>query len=453
MSTDPTNDLSRLTGVRTGKNSYYPAFVRSSRRMQRTVRAMDRISSVVVRTVEGPRGVLEEVARAAAGHLEARWALLALGDEHLRGARPRFVAIGPGGASEDRPEGLPEEVAVELAAIRAGDLSVGALQDDWLRAPMNLEGRQIGVLSVRPGLGEDPEPEDLAVLRILANQAAVSLHTSEQYQASVTLHRRAQRLNRAAELQARDLAARTAELQAAEKQLAVAMQREIVGSERHRIARELHDSVTQYVLSAGMAVEVVRGDAEQHDLGPMVEQLARAKEFTQIAVAQLRTAIYALNQPPDEEAASLEELIEQVVAHHRPTLDVRVVAEGPVTDVPPAASQDLARSVGEALFNIAAHAGATRVIVRLRYRPSSLTVSIADDGCGDPTALRRMLRLEQRAVGDGRHRGLANMDDRIRSLGGTLTFRRARLGGLRVVLNLPLPVPTGRSASHPQEVS
>lgn len=441
MTSEPTDDLSRLTGVRTGKNSYYPAFVRSSRRMQRTVRAMDRISSVVVRTVEGPRGVLEEVGRAAAGHLEAQWALLALADEHLRGARPRFVAIGPGGSSHDEPVGLPDDVAAELAAIRSGQRPTDALRDGWLRAPMNLEGRRIGALSVQPGLGEEPEPEDLAVLRILANQAAVSLHTSEQYQAGITLHRRAQRLNKAAELQARDLAARTAELQEAEKQLAVATQREIVGSERHRIARELHDSVTQYVLSAGMAVEVARGEAQDRDLGELVERLARAKAFTQTAVQQLRTAIYALDQPLDEAAASLEELIGQVVAHHRPALDVRVIAEGPVTDVTPAAGLELARSVGEALFNIAAHARATRVIVRLRYRPTSLTVSIADDGLGDPKALRRMLRLEQRAVGDGRHRGLANMHDRLHSLGGTLTFRRSRLGGVRVVLNLPLPVP------------
>lgn len=445
MTTDPTNDLSRLTGVRTGKNSYYPAFVRSSRRMQRTVRAMDRISSVVVRTVEGPRGVLEEVARAAAGHLEAQWALLALADEHLRGARPRLVAIGPGGVSRGDTVGLPADVAAELAAIRSGEMPVGALREGWLRAPMNLEGRQIGALSVQPGLGEEPEPEDLAVLRILANQAAVSLHTSEQYQAGVTLHRRAQRLNRAAELQARDLAARTAELQAAEKQLAVATQREIVGSERHRIARELHDSVTQYVLSAGMAVEVARGEAEDRRLDEMSEQLARAKTFTQTAVRQLRTAIYALDQPPSEEVASLEELIEQVVAHHRPVLDVRVVAEGPVTEVSPPVSQELARAVGESLFNVAAHACAARVIVRLRYRPASLTVSTSDDGCGDPKALRRMLRLEQRTVGDGRHRGLANMDDRLRSLGGTLSFRRSRLGGVRVVLHLPLP-------THSQEM-
>ena len=86
-------DLATLTGVRSGKRSYYRAYVRSDERMAAAVRAMDSISRALVRTVEGPRGLLEEVARAAAAHLEARWTVLALADGHLRGARPRFLAV------------------------------------------------------------------------------------------------------------------------------------------------------------------------------------------------------------------------------------------------------------------------------------------------------------------------------------------------------------------------
>ena len=100
------------------------------------------------------------------------------------------------------------------------------------------------------------------MLRILANQAAVSLHTSEQYQAGLALHRRAQHLYDEATAQARNLADRTAELRQVEERLLLAHQRELIDGERHRIARELHDSVTQYVLSAGMAVEIARGEAE-----------------------------------------------------------------------------------------------------------------------------------------------------------------------------------------------
>jgi signal transduction histidine kinase len=96
--------------------------------------------------------------------------------------------------------------------------------------------------------------------------------------------------------------------------------------------------------------------------------------------------------------------------------------------------------VGEALFNVATHARASRAIVRLRYRPDRITVSVADDGEGDPTDLSRKLRLERATMVDGRHRGLVNMDSRISDLGGSLAFRRARLGGVRVEMRIPLPI-------------
>ncbi len=95
-------DLATLTGVRSGKTSYYRAYVRSDERMQHAVRAMDSISRALVRTVEGPRGLLEEVVRAAAAHLNAEWTVLALADGHLKGARPRFLAADPDGDDHRR---------------------------------------------------------------------------------------------------------------------------------------------------------------------------------------------------------------------------------------------------------------------------------------------------------------------------------------------------------------
>ncbi|NHA67423.1 MadS family sensor histidine kinase [Phycicoccus flavus] len=433
-------DLSRLTGVRSGKNSYYPAYLRSTERTQRAVRAMDTISRAVVRTVEGPRGLLEEVTKAAADHLAAPWAVLALADSALEKARPRFVVVGPDRRSLGDPAEVPENVRLELAAIRSGYAGPSARDDVWVRVPMYLEGRRVGGLAARHGLHEDPEPEDLAVLRILANQAAVSLHTSEQYQAGLSLHRRAQRLHEEARAQARDLAARTAELEAAEQMLAVAQQRELIDAERHRIARELHDSVTQYVLSAGMSVEVARGEAAAMGAADVAGQLETAKSLTQAAVEQLRSAIFALTRSHTDSVASLEDLLTEVTHHHRPMLDIKILVEGRALVLDPDVHHEIARGVGEALFNVVTHAAARRAVVRVRWLPSALVVSVSDDGDGEPAALRRMLQLERRSVRDGRHQGLANMDCRVRGLGGSLAFRRSRLGGVRVVFRVPLPV-------------
>ena len=448
-------DLSRLTGVRSGKNSYYPAYLRSTERTQRAVRSMDTISRAVVRTVEGPRGLLEEVTRAAADHLAADWAVLALADAHLENARPRFVVIGPDRRSIADPVEVPEGVRLELSALRSGYAASSARTDVWVRVPMYLEGRRVGGLAGRHGLGEDVGGEDLAVLRILANQAAVSLHTSEQYQSGLSLHRRAQRLHEEARAQARDLAVRTAELEAAEQRLAVAQQRELVDAERHRIARELHDSVTQYVLSAGMAVEMARGESEALGAAGLTQHLETAKSLSQAAVEQLRSAIFALTRSESDSVASLEDLLTEVVHHHRPMLDVRIVIAGRTQQLEHAVHHEVARAVGEALFNIVTHTAATRSVVRVRWLDDALLVSVSDDGDGEPAALRRMLQLERRSVRDGRHQGLANMDSRMRGLGGTLSFRRSRLGGVRIMFRVPLPVvrahPAGLDLPHPEE--
>ena len=439
MTTPARPDLATLTGVRSGKGSYYRAYVRSDERMERAVRAMDSISRALVRTVEGPRGLLEEVVRAAGSHLAAHWTVLALADGHLTGARPRFLACDITGRVVDDEERLPASVRRELGAVRAG---VEDEVPDRVRVPMMLEGRRVGALVAWHRLPDEPEAADLSILRILANQAAVSLHTSEQYQAGMALHRRAQRLYDEATAQSRDLAERTAELRQVEQSLQLARQRELIDAERQRIARELHDSVTQYVLSAGMAVELARGDADLlgEDAASVTAQLVTAKQLSGEAVEQLRRAIYALHQPHSDTVSTLPELVHAVSRQHQPQLGVHVRVHGDPEHLPADADHEIARAVGEALFNVAVHAHATRATVQLRYRPEELLVTVSDDGVGDPTVLRRLLRLERGTPADGRHRGLVNIETRITDLGGSLAFRRARLGGLRVELRLPLPI-------------
>ena len=112
---------------------------------------------------------------------------------HLAGARPRFIAIAADGEAHIDESRLPGYVTAELARVRTGRHAAGP-EEEWVRVPMTLEGETVGALVATHGLPEDPEPSDVSVLRILANQAAVSLHTSQQYQAGLALLRRAQLL-------------------------------------------------------------------------------------------------------------------------------------------------------------------------------------------------------------------------------------------------------------------
>ncbi|NYJ76021.1 MadS family sensor histidine kinase [Allobranchiibius huperziae] len=439
-------DLASLTGLRSGKRSYYREYRESDERLARAVRAMDSISRALVRTVEGPRGLLEEVARTASAHLSAQWTLLSLADGQLPGARPRFVVVD----SERRvveDEELPAGVRRELGSLRAGHQAPVIDTRGWVRVPMNLEGATVGGIALLHGLPSDPEPGDLSVLRILANQAAVSLHTSEQFQAGTALHRRAQRLHDETAAQARDLAERTAALRRAQDRLVVADQWLIVDEERHRIARELHDTVAQQVLTVGMTVDLAERDAaqwqEQHgaSTAPIRQQLRVARDLSRDVVDQLRQAIYALSQHRDDTVRSLPELLSELVRQHDGKVSVRLRVHGTEIALPESVRHELTRAVGEALFNVKVHSGATRAVVRVNYRPDLVIVSVADDGHGDPAQLRRVLRVTMAATGDGRHRGLANLHARITSTGGDLRFRRSRMGGVEVQMRLPLPLP------------
>jgi signal transduction histidine kinase len=85
--------------------------------------------------------------------------------------------------------------------------------------------------------------------------------------------------------------------------------------------------------------------------------------------------------------------------------------------------------------------------MRLRYNENQVRLWVSDDGSSDPAQLRRMLRLRMACDGDGRHNGLVNMATRAGELGGTFALRRARLGGLRIEVDVPWPLTVAAAAS------
>ncbi len=135
----PDGDLEILTGLRSGKRSYYPEYVRSAERFEQAVQALDGISRALVRTAAGPRALVEWVVRTATAHLQADWLLFVVADGVLPAARPRFLAV-TGGELIDDESRLPADVREHLAVLR---------------------GRPVGgrVAGQRPGLGpgiDDP---------------------------------------------------------------------------------------------------------------------------------------------------------------------------------------------------------------------------------------------------------------------------------------------------------
>jgi signal transduction histidine kinase len=337
---------------------------------------------------------------------------------------------------------LPGPLRRLVRQIREGsDDGTFAEDDGWLRVPLALDGVPIGALAGRHGLADGLDPTDISVLRILANQAALAVHTARLYQSGLALRRRAQSLYEEVRGQARDLSVRTEELRNAERRLHAADLREVLDAERSRIALELHDSVAQTVLSAGLAVDLCGADVGALPGGEdAATRLTDAKELIRRASEQLRSLIFALHHSRTAEGvANLPDLLQEMAAQHRPLFAVSVRVEGRPLPLGTEIEHALARTAGEALFNIAMHAEASKAHVRLHYGRDDVLLCISDDGRGDPAAMRRTLRLAQINQADGRHRGLVGMSRRAAQHGGSLAIRRARLGGVMVSTRLPLP--------------
>lgn len=317
-----TPDLQQLTGLRSGKGTFYPEFRVTVQRLDRVVAALDTISRALVQTTEGPENLVRAVAEAARAHLDAEWVLLALADGALPEASPRHLILdsagvpyafeGLAGARDPGPY-LPDAVLNRLNDILRGQLGqfrLPVIEKQHAHVPIELDGGVIGAFAAWTPPHRSLDATDGSVMRILASQTAVALQNSALYSKSVALLKQSE--------------ARNAELLATQRELGAVQRHQVLDSERHRIARELHDSVAQTVLSAGMQIEVCRSEVESLSAaGELVDRLDLAKDLTRSATEQLRSAIYALNHPGDARRSSLAEMLGQLATVHMPE-DLRV---------------------------------------------------------------------------------------------------------------------------------
>ncbi|GAA4540763.1 MadS family sensor histidine kinase [Pseudonocardia xishanensis] len=426
----PGPDLDALTGLRSGKPSFYPEYRVSAVRLRRVILALERISAALIRTMEGSEALVRAVVDAAADHLSADWVAFALVDGRLADARPRHLVLGPDGVEWSNLDLVPAGVRAHVEAVRRGADHPEHDRESarrHLHVPVRLDGRTVGGFVAWTPREREVDDTDQSVMRILAGQTASALQNCALLERSEKLYARTAR-------QAEDLKARNAELQSTQEQLGAARQREVLDGERHRIARELHDSVTQYALSAGMHIELVRGEVSDPKL---LGHLDTAKDLTKRAVEQLRSAIYALSHHESADR-DLPAMLRQLTTVHMPDelrIDVRIGGE-PVP-LEPEQEQSLFRIAGEALFNTAMHADASRASIRLAYRPDAVRLTVSDDGRGRPEEIRRSLKASA-LTPSGEHRGLVNMQTRAAEMGGTVQFRRARMGGLAVQVDVPV---------------
>ena len=211
----------------------------------------------------------------------------------------------------------------------------------------------------------------------------------------------------------------TAPLQLAEAEA------EAVSAERQRLARDLHDSVTQSLYSVSLLAEAARRHALEGPEPAAAEFITRLGRLAQQALRQMRLLVYELRPAVlDTEGlvGALRHRLDAVETRAGILVNLVIRGERPV---PARVQGEMYRIAHEALNNALNHAAATAITVRLDTLGDNILLEVMDNGRGfDPQATHFGL-------------GLSTMRARSAGLGGELTILSSPELGTTVRLTLP----------------
>jgi signal transduction histidine kinase len=257
-----------------------------------------------------------------------------------------------------------------------------------LFVPLGTEDAGVGTLVVTNKQHSHPFPEEtITLLESFAGQAALSL-----------------RLGAAA----RD-----------REQIAVL-------GDRDRIARDLHDLVIQRLFATGMSLEgAVRGMQPAN----AVDRVQRAVDDLDTTIKEIRSTIFALQSPAPVAGEGLDAALRHAVGSASRSLgfDPRIEIEGPLdTAVPSHVGEQLLAVLREAVSNVARHAKATAVVVKVTVSDTDVVLSVQDNGIGLPAA--------------GHRSGLTNLARRAKDLGGQFDARATEAGEAGTIVEWRVPL-------------
>ena len=254
-----------------------------------------------------------------------------------------------------------------------------------LAVPIKIAGRTVGVLHIESVQANPFDEVDLATATTLSDQLAVALENARLYEEA--------------------------------QQLATTQ-------ERQRLARELHDAVTQTLFSASLVAEVLPRLWEK-DPAEGRRRLEEIRQLTRGALAEMRMLLLEL-RPEVLAETGLADLLERLkeATTGRAKLPVFLSIEGRCT-VPPYVQVAFYRIAQEALNNVIKHSRATEVRIDLSCHGESAQLNISDNGTGFDTG---------RSTG---HLGLRIMGERAESCDASLRIESELGNGTRVTVIWP----------------
>jgi signal transduction histidine kinase len=258
-----------------------------------------------------------------------------------------------------------------------------------LVTPIKLSGRVLGLLNIESPVAASFGTEDLSILETVADVLAGALE-------NFRLYRKAQS--------------------------AAALE------ERNRLARELHDSVTQQLFSMTLTAQAARAHLEKNPQRAAV-QLERLQETASAALAEMRALIFQLRPPALRDQGLVAALQQHAsLLSRREGLRIELSVTGDER-LARGVEQPLFRIVQESLNNVIKHAKASNVSVGIEFGNERLRVRVADDGQGfDPSGPPSL---------GGRHLGVIGMRERAAEIGGTMEIHSVPGGGTEVVVTVP----------------
>ena len=259
----------------------------------------------------------------------------------------------------------------------------------YVGAPVRARGRVLGVLSVIGAPGRCFGEAEVSLLASIADEVGVAVENARLHE------------------QARALA---------------------VVRERERLARELHDSVTQSLYSLTLLAEAGQRLISAGDRERVEEYLGRLGEIAQQALKEMRLLVHQLRPlvlKREGLVGALQERLDAV--EKRAGIDARLLVEG--TGALPAAVEDeLYRIAQEALNNALKHAAATLVKVTVRAEDRQVSLIVEDNGRG----------FDPQSAESGGGMGLVSIRERAEKLGGSLEVVSAPGNGTTVSVSLAL---------------
>jgi nitrate/nitrite-specific signal transduction histidine kinase len=280
---------------------------------------------------------------------------------------------GYAAAGQRTPPTYPEEVSA---------FGIQDLQDETLKGqlsqfgfqllvytPIKTKGRELGFFFLGKHEPGHLTPEELSLLSSVGKQIGVAMENAHLY----------------------ERAEQTA-----------------ITAERSRLARELHDAVTQTLFSANLIADVIpriwKRDPEEG-----MQNLEELRQLTRGALAEMRTLLLEM-RPESLERADIKSLLTQLADAFigRVRVPVSVDIKGDC-DLTHEVKIVFYRVAQEALNNIAKHAGARQVDLHLECQPGGMILSIKDDGLG----------FEPGSIAP-EHLGIAIMHERASSIGASL---------------------------------